>query len=202
VYQKASDGSDKYPELRQSLVPYSGYLFWKWDSNFDIRNHVTYGYNGSFKMDEDSFNKAQKALLRKPYQKDRSPWEAILIPEFISKYNPEQGPQTLILVRFSHALTDGLSIAKMIIEECKKDIPKQQVAETHHGRNLWKRTLFEFTSILLLPFALSEISAKADKTLFPTEVNDLKPLVVRSCKPMPVTLIKELKNKHQSSFQG
>jgi len=212
IYQKNSTGTVKYPELRQCLSSYLGYMFWKWDSNFDLKNHVFHGYESNLEMNEESLNEAQAALLRKTFHNDRSPWEVHLIPKYVSGLNSE--PVSLILIRFSHAITDGHSIVRVILGEIQNEkieprsVDPQQDNSTrqpiNHRVDIWRNIWTTFKAVLMLPLDLPNLISTFDTNLFICHDRDsrLKPVIVRSCKLISIDLIKKLKTRHKCCFQG
>ena len=116
---------DKYVRLRQFWTPFCGYLFWRRDADFQIENHIRmYDYTcdknlalPSMVTTEKDLRRLMGPLMAKGYQKDRSPWELLIIPNYKAQITeninaPKQS--CVIVLRMHHALADIISIFKLI----------------------------------------------------------------------------------------
>jgi len=103
-------------EMRSYLFSWGGYLFWKRDENFKIENHINLHkdpQNLVIPVNDEYIHKLKSSLLQKPFVRNQSPWDALLVPDFVSKLG-EKG--TVIMLRYHHGLCDGLSIFKEIMK--------------------------------------------------------------------------------------
>ena len=112
VTRKRPNGELHYPEMSQYVSYWLGFPFWRNDPDFDISNHVMI-YEGSQdhinwgrKFDENDMMKISNDLLTKPYPKNKSPWEMLIIPNARSQGTKEgdSSEQTVIVFKFHHTL--------------------------------------------------------------------------------------------------
>ena len=116
---KDRNGDHVYRKLRQTWTPFLGYYFWKTDEGFKLGNHIReYDYTEpglalpDRKCTEEDLVRVTSSLLRQPYAKGRSPWEILIIRNYVDKENPGS-PASVISFRVHHAMSDGYSIVNM-----------------------------------------------------------------------------------------
>ncbi|CAG7729831.1 unnamed protein product [Allacma fusca] len=105
-----------FPEMQQYVISFGGYTFWKWDKNFQVKNHYRFlnPEPSSLEWTELDLRKALSQLSSSPFKKDQSPWEAIVIRNY------RLGPNSIgsvIILRCHHVLGDGYSFLKMFLEQ-------------------------------------------------------------------------------------
>ena len=128
----SSDGKFKYSELRQAVVQFMGFFFWKNDTSFDVKNHVKLYGNEELEIVEShrKLNEIWNELSMKPFDAGRSPWEVIVIPDFReNKYCGEGRARWVMIFRWHHCLSDGFSILNLLSSIAIFDITK--VAKNH-----------------------------------------------------------------------
>lgn len=123
----------EYPELQQYWTKRLGFLFFKWDRNFKIENHVNLysslgkkdqftdilGYPEMDIVNENKLMRIWEYMMSKPYAKKQSPWEWFLIPDY--QQMEEKGgtlseeKQCVCIFRVHHGLCDGASIYKLLL---------------------------------------------------------------------------------------
>jgi len=127
---KNPNGTLKRPEFQQYVTPFWGFLAWKWDYNFDIKNHIRMYdgryqaafLNGSKPVNSDAMVEVGEELMVKPFPRQRSPW----IFHIIHNYNendpvlglpvePKKSAKTAIILQWHHSLGDGFSIVKVVL---------------------------------------------------------------------------------------
>ena len=117
-------GNLKYRKLRQTWTQFCGFMFWKWDKNFDLSNHIRmYDYTESeiaipSPCTEEDLRRIAGNLVSRPYVKGRSPWEILIIPDYLY-VDSEDGQVKLgsvYTLRIHHALADGFSLFKLWVE--------------------------------------------------------------------------------------
>ena len=115
---------EKYNRLRQFWTSFCGYLFWKWDEDFRLQNHIrpyNYTENGltiPSVCTEEDLRRVMGPLMAKEYQKDRSPWELLVVPKYeIQSHDGKDHKQKhgcVIILRMHHGLADIISLIKLI----------------------------------------------------------------------------------------
>ena len=160
-------GNLTYPQLRQTWTQFLGFLFWKWDANFSVDNHVHLYDHTEAKLalsspcTEDDLKKVTGELLAKPFVKGISPWEAVVIPNYVAKNNSDGREQTVIVFRIHHAMADGFSILKMTFKlfdlEKKARVPKVSFPKLSPYQHVMQTLLFPFK----LPFDVAEMLVEA-----------------------------------------
>lgn len=127
LYAKSLSGKLKYPEFRQYIISWMGYMFWKEDTQFQLENHFKSHYmNGH--ADLEAFSASmEETLLNKPFSRHTSPWECHVVYSCDCEFNDDfktirncktcgKKEDTVILIRIHHCLADGLSIIYAVFE--------------------------------------------------------------------------------------
>ncbi|CAL8138910.1 unnamed protein product [Orchesella dallaii] len=209
--------NSSYPELKQYAVPFMGFMFWKHDPNFNLKNHlkshiipVTSDKN---QIDVEQENREfLEKLLNKPFNPERSPWEFYIVNNYRneqfkdSRVNEEM---TLIVFRFHHCLGDGFSILRAIVEELL-ETPLSTLAlptpKMVFGlASLKKRLKFVFTALLRIPYDAGSFIGLAFYPKTPLYTTDEKrkcELLYERNELMPIHRIKDIKKKLGVSFSG
>ena len=114
--------SDPYARLRQIYLKYMGFIWWLWEADFRIEQHIrVYDFTDSDLAipagicSEDDLKEITAPLLAKPFEAGQSPWELLLIENYRSNENFDGHPQCVFTLRIHHALADGISIVQMLI---------------------------------------------------------------------------------------
>ena len=134
-------GEQMYPGFKQYWTHFMGFMFWKRELNFSLEKHIrSYDYTepelqlpGS-ECTESDLMRITGALIAQPWREGQSPWEILLVPNYVSSKQPGKS-QCVLVFRIHHALADGYSIDKVIrrladesIEDCggriKPNFPK------------------------------------------------------------------------------
>jgi len=56
-----------------------GYMWWRWEEDFDINDHFTVWNTGDEEVSEEEFIKIVGILESSSYCRGKSPWEAIIV---------------------------------------------------------------------------------------------------------------------------
>ena len=114
-------GDYVYRQLRQTWTQFCGFLFWRWDKEFDLDHHIRlYDYNDpelklpADECTESDVRRVTGELVAKPWKEGRSPWEILVIHNFENKKAPGK-TCSVVTLRIHHALADGYSILKMML---------------------------------------------------------------------------------------
>lgn len=122
-----------YPELQQYFTVFLGYLCLKKDPKFDTRNHVKF-YNEGFRekpVTREGLRRIWEGMMTKPFGKNRSPWELLVIDNYIPDENELEtwsknnririggdggsgDHYWIAMFRMHHALGDGFSIQQLL----------------------------------------------------------------------------------------
>ena len=208
VNAKHEDGKLKYPELRMHISKFCGFSIWKEEEIFDIKDHIRlydtelFKLKNGEKLDEHAVVTAANDILIMPFEKERSPWEIMLFHGACTKLCASKN-QSLIVFRYHHALSDGYSITKLMAQVTTGDYFPSPIMK----QSQWKRVLeiltFPFTGMFV---AVAYLHRYMDNNAWNFKVN-FKASKVRnmhySCSDcIPVSQIKEVKNKMGGSFNG
>ncbi len=138
----------EYPELQQYYTKRLGFLFYKWNRDFHIENHVNlYSSKDLLPFPETDIvndNKLMRiweSMMTRPYARKQSPWEWLLIPNYVSYHdigekheiigNSEKEQQSIWIIRVHHGLCDGASIYKLLLaltDNGSKNLSKDIIA--------------------------------------------------------------------------
>lgn len=106
----------KFPELTQKIVRKFGYHFWySIKDSFKVEDHVRYLKPECPNMPltrEELRNLTANKLGRLPFDPNRSPWEILVVPNYIDDRDPEV--RSVVIQRVSHCLMDGYSIVNFM----------------------------------------------------------------------------------------
>jgi len=102
------NGEMKYPELKQYLTSWLGYYFWKDEKHFDLEKHVRMeSQNPSTTYSEQDIKNIYQTLVRNPWNRKRSLWELILMPNSYPKGLDATTSHTILFLRVHHSIGDG-----------------------------------------------------------------------------------------------
>ncbi|CAG7820995.1 unnamed protein product [Allacma fusca] len=148
INKRKVSGDFTYPELQQCISKWMGFYFWRWDKQFEIKNHVK-NYEGSLRnqvCEEDSLPILVNDLTNQPFKKGHSPWEIVLLSnvnikptrEFYFVEGPEENKprnQSVIIFRLHHSLADGISIQHLLMDVAGYAQPDKRVTG-NRNRNI------------------------------------------------------------------
>lgn len=141
-----------YQKLKQIFTQDFGFNIQKYDTNFDIRNHVKY-----FEGSEDRIITEKELMdhvlpvLSEEMDDSKPQWEDVIIPRF--KYeNDDLKVRSARVFRIHHSYMDGGSNLLMIAEsqfEGEGEYPYVVDPTAPPKIALWKRALYKFNCFLL-----------------------------------------------------
>lgn len=120
ISPKLPNGQLRNPEYQQYISKWMGYMFWKQDKSFSIKNHIIL-----HKLPEQAtvsecnkfFCNLMETSLNKPFTPKQSPWELHLVQNY---KNPELSQSeeklTLFVFRLHHAMADGYSVMYSLVD--------------------------------------------------------------------------------------
>jgi hypothetical protein len=199
---RSSDGELKYPELKQCIVNWGGYSFWKECPDFNLENHIrTYNATRPSHTDKD-IQHLRESLVNAKWERNKPLWEVILVQNHYPKGASNPGPHTTIFVRHHHTVGDGYSWLNLIIQYlCQKPTFKNALPSVPR-RSLASRLLFWVSFPFKCAWAVAEFQllhhfhfdwrGLATKCQF-----DFLHVVTE---PIPLDTIKEIKNHFGVSF--
>ncbi|CAL8085280.1 unnamed protein product [Orchesella dallaii] len=206
----------KFPELKQYVDSWMGFLFWKNDHSFKLENHLQPKKIEGETDDELEENVClfMEQLVNKTFHPKRSPWECFVVQNYrnteLQRDKTSTNVMTLLVFRFHHSLVDGYSILKVIIESMM-GIPLSTASLTpvsltnkkDSPSNLTKKIVTNFTLVFRIVYEICHFFALAFTGTTPWHV----PLNKKKCgehicrtKPIPVESIRNIKSKLGVSF--
>jgi hypothetical protein len=216
VDAKDAEGKLTKPEFRQYVTKRLGFLFWKWDPEFDIRNHIriydgklsTQFQNGILPVNKDTVAEACDDLMYKPYVPKRSPWEILLIHDF-KEMDPITGERvgpgsTVMVLRIHHCLGDGFSIMKAFntnfTQASEFDTAQPKYIRPSRGSALLRALDFLFSA----PYEfLTEAKNAVDVNSWHVPRSQITYRLNSAVSHrIPIEYIKEVKNLNKASFTG
>lgn len=125
IKAKLPNGNPQFPELQQYLESWMGFMFWKQDKKFSLKNHTHFHSLDPeiSSLDAENFlREFIESLLNRPYPRKQSPWELHVFHNFKSSdlENSKENqtvPQSLIVLRIHHAMVDMYSMFNLVIEK-------------------------------------------------------------------------------------
>jgi hypothetical protein len=211
---KDADGKLTKPEFQQYVTKRLGFLFWKWEENFDISKHVR-EYDGKLKLQfrngtlpisPETVTMVTDELIYKPFVPKTSPWEVLLIHDFqeLDSVNGLRvGPiSTVVILRIHHCLGDGFSILKTFntnITQTKEiDTAQPKYTGLNRGSAVLRSLKFTFSA----PYEfLTEAKNAMDINSWHVPKAQLTHNMNSAITPkIPIELFKEVKNFHKVTF--
>lgn len=206
-----------YPELQQYFSYFGGYLFWKWEKDFNIDDHVSvYEPSETREMSELDLINCRVELISKPYKKGVSPWEFVVMKNYHPRYplmiepdvKPEdgdvsKGKKSVLIMRIHHGVTDGYSLLKLWLNTMQAenmkldDIPQP----TFHRRDLLKTIVYNAWAAICVPYY---VTAQLMKTYDNNFFHPKGVTLVRKCSAagvtLPASIVKEVREKNNCTF--
>jgi hypothetical protein len=114
-----------HPESQQYYEEWCGFMWWKWESKFDIAEHISIWEESETKdklLSEDDLISIVGILEAAPFPKMKSPWEVVLIGNVMLKgvQNPEN-PKTIVMFRVRLALIILSFVTQLIINKHSRE---------------------------------------------------------------------------------
>ena len=100
IRRKGENGELVHPEMQQYFESWLGFIFWKWEEDFQISKHMFY-YNES--SNDQSYSttdvtKIENTMIYKPFPPKASPWEVLVIPNYKPDFDKTPGIRKSILI--------------------------------------------------------------------------------------------------------
>jgi hypothetical protein len=193
-----------YPELKQCIVRWGGYYFWKDCLDFNLENHVKlYNNESGESFTHRDINRITETLVNAKWTKDKPLWEVTLVQNFYSSNSESGGPYTAVLARWHHATGDGYAWLNLIVNKLCQTPTFKNAMPTWPRRSLGYNLIYWTSFPLRGAWALSElvlfglcyhfdwrVPADQKKTHFIHALNE----------PIQLESIKEIKNHFGVSF--
>lgn len=218
-----------YSELRQYIVWWMSYSFFKNVDNFSIDNYVSlYGTGNdnesshSLITDDYCYNKIEHEFQRKPWKDKQSPWEVLLVKNVendeseINNHakSSSSSSSSVILVRFQHVIADGVSVYYGILKLMDHKVISymDRIVESKRSEGL---ATIGMKLFLKAPFIGSYYFIKLLRSLWENTDADwiniakddrnlnpkeLPPIVKAKSKRIPISKIKTICNNSEVSF--
>jgi hypothetical protein len=204
VQKKDPNGDLSYPEYQQHLERWWGFYFWRWDTEFDIRNHIR-RYDGKYKdapvVDDKTLLQIIKELTWKGWHPRRSPWEFLQIPNY--KGDGDEIGKSILIFRIHHVLGDGYYILKLLMEDiCGISLQKAAQPKYVRREKLISRLIYGFLFWIRAPYQFVSMLCEAKDTN-PWHIPESKltrPMNAALTPKIQLSYIKGIKNAHNVSF--
>jgi len=98
--KKDERGLDVHPELKQYYERWLGYIFWKYEDAFNIRNHIQY-YNGpdsNQPITTSELSRIEGEMIFKAFPPKMSPWEVLYIRHFQPELDANPSAQKSLII--------------------------------------------------------------------------------------------------------
>lgn len=121
---KHGDTELKYPEFKQYIEKWMGFMFWKPDPDFSLLNHVHAHKIPEAATAEECENilcTLTETLVWKRFTPKQSPWEIHLVQNYRNtdmypENEEDGGAMTVLICRVHHSMVDGFSMMYAVIE--------------------------------------------------------------------------------------
>jgi len=146
VDPRNESGDFKKPEFQQHVVPFWGFLAWKWERNFDIRDHVIM-YDGIHRkalldgnkpVNPETLIDIYNELVSKPFTPEKSPWVMHIIHNYRETDSPDEPVQTAGFIQTHHCLGDGFSLLKSFALDMTTPEKEKAILIKHTRSNIRK----------------------------------------------------------------
>jgi hypothetical protein len=100
ITKKDENGRLLHPEMQQYFESWCGFLFWKWDTNFRIQNHMKFHDDKDLdrEVSTQELTSIENYLIYKAFEPKRSPWEVLIIPIYRPDHDPNPMARKSVLI--------------------------------------------------------------------------------------------------------
>ena len=223
---KTAKGDFFYPELQQSYHRWLGFIFWKWDKNFNLTDHIRlYDHDdldwSNNVVDENDLLRIRPTLMKKGWKVNKSPWEFLLIPNFNdaeraenflgdsnevrveSKVKNKNG--TALIFRFHHGIGDGFGFFNLLWKNLAcEDAEEVKLPVSNMSAPPSKGPCYYLLSPVIAHYEYAQqlIESNDENKWKVPEDKLLKTGTSSITKKIPVEFIKEIKRQYRVSFTG
>ncbi|CAL8125041.1 unnamed protein product [Orchesella dallaii] len=204
--QRTPEGQFLYPELTQKIVTKFGYTFWRNLDNFKVTDHIRYLNESS--PDAPVTVKEMRDLIsqfgKTPLDPSRSPWEIIVIKNFVNDKHPEV--KSAMILRLHHCMFDGYSVFNVFNKLTDNGItlagtPLQNPLTD--GKRWWlKYLVMPIVFFFRGPYELfgQALSYDSNKLIQTSKENFRGVMRFDECEPISLVELKEIKNYYGVSM--
>ncbi|CAL8085115.1 unnamed protein product [Orchesella dallaii] len=203
--------NNSYSRLKQYVEPFMGFMFWKRDTEFNLKNHLkshTLENNDENQMDVDQkVCQFLEKLLNKQFKPKTSPWEFYIINNYKNEQLKNQCAKeemTLLIFRIHHSLADGFSILYTVIEDLF-ETPLPKIAPATPKLSATQKIMFAFSTLFRIPQDYAKFVGlplyPRTPLYTPDERRECELLYERNVS-IPLQRVKDIKNKLGVSFTG
>jgi len=219
ISAKNSKGEIMYPEFQQYFSRWGGFLFWKWEKDFKIEDHVkVYEPSVSTEMGEMDVVNLRVQLIAKPYEKGISPWEFIVVKNY-KPFNPlmidydnnrknidsPKTPKSVLILRIHHGVTDGYSLLKLFLNTMQsEELTLEKIPQPKfQSRNVLRNILYCTWATLCVPYYVTKqlLTTRDDNYFHPSGV-ELKRKCFAAGTTMSVAVVREVREKFNVTFSA
>ncbi|OXA43539.1 hypothetical protein Fcan01_21460 [Folsomia candida] len=218
VLETNSKGELVNPEYQQYYAKWLGFLFWKWEKAFDIREHMKYYFEnlkGGSYLEKVTTNKELRQIIKgltsEPFGHEKSPWEFLFIPNFREEDDHSapapttESNKSVLIFRVHHGFCDGYAILWLLLKRLNKvgleRVAKPAKLPKGRGRT-WRVLLNRIFSWLRAPYDFMTLMVESkDKNEWHLSQETLeRPFNTAFTPRIPLKYIKEIKNGNNVSF--
>lgn len=205
VLKKASNGELHSPEYQQYFAKWLGFLFWKWEKAFDIKEHMRHLNPEDIDkvVTEEELRKIIKEQTWEPFTTQKSPWEFLYVPNY-KENGSVKADKSVLIFRVHHGFCDGFSILHLLMKEVN-NISLTNVARPDKvKKSVWVKILQGILFWISGPFLLMKMAVRTyDRNEWHLSSDKLtQPRNTGFTHRIPLEYIKEIKNSHQVCFSS
>ncbi|CAL8097250.1 unnamed protein product [Orchesella dallaii] len=205
VLKKIRNGQLHSPEYQQYFSKWLGFMFWKWEEKFDIKDHMRYIFPDDIDatINEEDLRQLIKQLAWKPFQDKKSPWEFLFVPNY--KENGKDYPdKSVLFLRVHHGFCDGFAILNLLLKEVNNISMANVAKPARIQKNFLIKSLETVLFWLMCPYMFMKMLVRTVDTNewhLPSQ-KLIRPLNTGFTDRIPLSYIKEIKNIHNVSFSA
>ncbi|CAL8074902.1 unnamed protein product [Orchesella dallaii] len=216
IEAKDKHGHHIYPEFQQYFSQWLGFLFWKWEKDFRMDEHITY-YEPSLnkQVDDKELVQLRHDLVKKPYVNGKSPWEIVLVKNYVPSYlipenddgtgGPYPGPKSVVIVRLHHGMADGYSMLELFLNSIDNDnVKREDLAKPRFRKRSFLQSLMYWTVVWIsVPYYVTQelLTTYDNNALHPKGVK-LTREAYSAGDSVPVATIKKIRSTYNVTFSA
>ncbi|CAG7729993.1 unnamed protein product [Allacma fusca] len=202
ILRESQQGKLADPEFQQYYYKWLGFLFWKWEDNFDVKYHVRpYFEPETTKVTTlEEITEIIKKLTWSPFKEKTSPWEFLFVPK--CEYDSRE-PKLVALFRFHHGLSDGFSILRLLLNKVC-GVSMGTIAQPENFSKSRKRRIGDLLTFpFLAPYQFCKMLVHALDRNDWHKIKDrdlARPFNFAFSERIPTEFVKAVKSMHDVSF--
>jgi hypothetical protein len=206
LHAEDSSGKLTYPELKQCIIRWGSYFFWKNCTHFKLEEQIRLhdeesGINSHY-TDKD-IEQLREKLCSQKWEKNQPLWEVVLIHNCFPKFATNSlGAHTTMFVRWHHVAGDGYAWLNLIINGLCQRQKFRNAMPTYPRRTLVSTILYWASFPFRGSWTISEyVLSSVHHFDWRVTADERKTTLLHAVsKPIAVESIKCIKNHFQVSF--